>query len=843
MAYQTTRQLQTQEERYQDYIKKVLRQLDYLIKTQSLNIGSFVSTNGSRLIWDASGGGGGTWGGITGTLSDQTDLQNALNLKLNISSFVPAGANTQVQFNNSGVFGASANLTWDGTSLITGASATVARLSVKGDGVNPIANFEGTTTSNGWQIDAAGTSLLPKTNSTHFLGGTSAILSTIFATAMRTGASSNWHIGGITGGFSGYFRVQQNHDYNAQPATWMFDYSSSFGNTSTSGTGAHVSIIGNFKPTSGTAVYSDFAITSVINQTGGANGQTRGVYVNPTLTAVGNSLYRAFESTAGQVKIADTTVAGSAALAGSLLDLTQTWNTSGSPTAIKLNVTDTASNASSLLMDLQIGGTTKLNVSKTGSITSAGGLAVASDIQLGNVSQLVWASSTKLHSPSNGVFVMWNAAQTDFSRLQFGGTTSAFPALKRVGTTLEVRLADDSAATGFATGALATAGSITLAAGTELRFDAKSRISSGTDGNIILQNAAQSSFGLLQFGGTTSSFPALKRSSTELQVRLSDDSAPAPFNAGNITSSGFLSLGSGARIYSQSSDTFLLINSAFTDFNRLNFGGTTNLFPSLKRLGANLIARLADDSANTDIEVLDEAYGVGWNGSNEVPTKNAVYDKIQTLGYAAGAFVTTDLPYTVLTTDLIINANDGSPDTITLPTAVGATGKIYQIKNSDIGVITIDGNGSETIDGSTTLKIHPLEAVQIASDGANWIVTSYPSKSGTYTPTVTASANTDAAVTATQAQYMRVGKMVTVTGRFTADPTAAAVATSFEMSLPIASNLGAAEDLAGVAFCGSVSGMGAEIFALAANDTARVSWVASDITSQTWSYTYSYEII
>jgi hypothetical protein len=33
-----------------------------------------------------------------------------------------------------------------------------------------------------------------------------------------------------------------------------------------------------------------------------------------------------------------------------------------------------------------------------------------------------------------------------------------------------------------------------------------------------------------------------------------------------------------------------------------------------------------------DISVPDEAYGVGWNGSVEVPTKNALYDKIETLG-------------------------------------------------------------------------------------------------------------------------------------------------------------------------------------------------------------------
>lgn len=32
-----------------------------------------------------------------------------------------------------------------------------------------------------------------------------------------------------------------------------------------------------------------------------------------------------------------------------------------------------------------------------------------------------------------------------------------------------------------------------------------------------------------------------------------------------------------------------------------------------------------------DVTVTDEAYGVGWNGSTEVPTKNALYDKIETL--------------------------------------------------------------------------------------------------------------------------------------------------------------------------------------------------------------------
>lgn len=36
-----------------------------------------------------------------------------------------------------------------------------------------------------------------------------------------------------------------------------------------------------------------------------------------------------------------------------------------------------------------------------------------------------------------------------------------------------------------------------------------------------------------------------------------------------------------------------------------------------------------------DVLVTDEAYGVGWNGSLEVPTKNALYDKIETIGGGA----------------------------------------------------------------------------------------------------------------------------------------------------------------------------------------------------------------
>ena len=55
--------------------------------------------------------------------------------------------------------------------------------------------------------------------------------------------------------------------------------------TNTSGTHNRVITVGSFLPTSGTGVFNCFNVGATINQTGGANGITRGLYVNPTLTA------------------------------------------------------------------------------------------------------------------------------------------------------------------------------------------------------------------------------------------------------------------------------------------------------------------------------------------------------------------------------------------------------------------------------------------------------------------------------------------------------------------------------------------------------------------------------
>ena len=76
-----------------------------------------------------------------------------------------------------------------------------------------------------------------------------------------------------------------------------------------------------------------------------------------------------------------------------------------------------------------------------------------------------------------------------------------------------------------------------------------SNIFSATDGNLLLRNSSLTDFDRLQFGGTTASFPSLKRSTNTIQIRLADDSAFAPITANLITAKGNSGASALARIF------------------------------------------------------------------------------------------------------------------------------------------------------------------------------------------------------------------------------------------------------------------------------------------------------
>lgn len=109
-----------------------------------------------------------------------------------------------------------------------------------------------------------------------------------------------------------------------------------------------------------------------------------------------------------------------------IYNLTDTWNAGGTTfTAVKMNVTDTASAAGSLLMDLQVGSVSRFNVNKTGvSNFTSSNLPSASVVTDGNV----LFSST--HDGASGPFVNVyhnspSPADFDSQRIQFWHNNSS----------------------------------------------------------------------------------------------------------------------------------------------------------------------------------------------------------------------------------------------------------------------------------------------------------------------------------------------------------------------------------------------------------------------------------
>jgi hypothetical protein len=59
---------------------------------------------------------------------------------------------------------------------------------------------------------------------------------------------------------------------------------------------------------------------------------------------------------------------------------------------------------------------------------------------------------------------------------------------------------------------------------------------------------------------------------------------------------------------------------------------------------------------------------------------------------------------------------------VSLPTAIGKEGRVYSVKNSGTGTITVVPSGSEKIDDETSQQIQEDENLVIVSNNANWCV-------------------------------------------------------------------------------------------------------------------------
>jgi hypothetical protein len=132
------------------------------------------------------------------------------------------------------------------------------------------------------------------------------------------------------------------------------------------------------------------------------------------------------------------------------------------------------------------------------------------------------------------------------------------------------------------------------------------------------------------------------------------------------------------------------------------------------------------------------------------------------------------------------------------------------------------------------------KTIQAIAPGGVSVVMS-ESYSGVYTPTISNTTNV-AASTMRQAFFTKVNNVVTVYGTIEIDPTSGAAATSFNLSLPIASNLATSYDLSGV---GVVYYTPVRIEGDSPNDKAAFSippGTATPDSNQAMYYSFSYTV-
>lgn len=142
--------------------------------------------------------------------------------------------------------------------------------------------------------------------------------------------------------------------------------------------------------------------------------------------------------------LAGQSVGGAAAT--NLVNLATTWNTTGNPSMIYGRVTNTNSGATANLLDIgTVAAGSLFKIDKTGDVSATGTVISTNDFKVGAAKHFHHLGRAAIGSPATGIHTLSNAALNDYDRLQFGGTTSVFPAIKRVAAGLDIKLADDSA--------------------------------------------------------------------------------------------------------------------------------------------------------------------------------------------------------------------------------------------------------------------------------------------------------------------------------------------------------------------------------------------------------------
>jgi hypothetical protein len=90
---------------------------------------------------------------------------------------------------------------------------------------------------------------------------------------------------------------------------------------------------------------------------------------------------------------------------------------------------------------------------------------------------------------------------------------------------------------------------------------------------------------------------------------------------------------------------------------------------------------------------------------------------LKTSGARTTGLTTVTDTYNILSTDETVVCNKTTAFTVTLPTAV--VGQKFTIKNINTGAVTVQGQGTDTIDEETNQLIYEFDSMQVQCYSAN----------------------------------------------------------------------------------------------------------------------------
>jgi hypothetical protein len=174
-------------------------------------------------------------------------------------------------------------------------------------------------------------------------------------------------------------------------------------------------------------------------------------------------------------------------------------------------------------------------------------------------------------------------------------------------------------------------------------------------------------------------------------------------------------VGGGTQVNSRGNDfhqctTGIIVDGVTGSFRSLNDSMLNSVNDDIVIASGNTISYVFQ---NTSCDPANVTYNSNVPAQNTVDTSGNTYDKLK---------VTTVTDNTTLShVHTVVLVNAATDKTITLPAAATFSNWVYHIKNINTGIVTIDGNASETIDGATTQVLAvQWDHVTIVSNGTGW---------------------------------------------------------------------------------------------------------------------------